>query len=751
MLAQEREVNLTMQMMKRANEQGIVLRGCTPTPLASYLKALGVLRVLSEQFSPSVRAMWNGENYHLTGIEDETILVDFFLDRYQPTPIIAPWNGGSGFWGDKTSSKVLAAIEASSNPRLEDYRKAIEAARKTITGLNLTDKPDKKQKQDLMRLCRAAVPDAAVQWLDAAFVLSDDKPKYPALLGTGANDGNMDFAANFMQNLTVVIDLNPGQSDVEVTSRRSRKRGWDRSLSQGFLRDALFGMSETPLVSSAVGQFNPGAVGGPNGTRGFEAGSLLNPWDFILALEGSLMFAGSVVWRLGTSTVGMAAFPFSVNPSTAGAGSASQDGLEARAETWVPLWSRPSSYRELQRVFSEGRAQVGSRRARNGTDFVRAIAGLGVDRGISSFVRYSFMQRSGLAYLGVPLGRFRVTERPSVNLMSDLDPWLDSMRRLAGDSKGPGSFRRVLRQMEDSIFAYCAHGRKSDLLAVLASVGRGERLLAQSNDARRPPSPLARLRVEWARECADAFEFRLALSLASIHDPKIGHLRTYLEPVEMDRGRWKWSSRTSACAPYGADLAQVLEKILERRVLDGDREGLTHAPIGGAFTVSPSEVSAFLAGQVDDDRVLDLLWAASAISFDRSDLVKLAADYRPRGDTLARVPRAYALLKLLMLPKDAVELVAPRERDGGMPFTIRPEPVLFAMLRAGRVELALEVAVRRLRASGLMPIASGRRGVAKAPEFLLSPTQNKRLAASLLFPVSNVRGLANLVIRPSED
>ena len=741
-----------MEATKTRSEHSVVLRGCTPTPLSAYLKALGLLRLVSEQADPATRARWVDETFQLTGALGEDDLVAFFLDTYRPTPLIAPWNGGSGFWGSKASTVALSAVAASSSPRFLDYRLAIEAARQIIDGLSLDAKPDKKQKQDLMRLCRATVPDAAVQWVDAAFVLSEDKPKYPALLGTGANDGNMDFTANFMQNLAVVLDLDSKTGGPGGQPAKGRKRSaYDRALSEGFLRDALFGKSTTPLTSSAIGQFNPGAIGGPNGTRGFEAGSLLNPWDFVLTLEGSLVFAGSVVWRLNASSRGMAAFPFTVDPSAAGWGSASQDGSEARAETWVPMWSRPSSYQELSRLFSEGRAQVGRHRAHNGTDFARAVAGLGVDRGISDFVRYGFMRRSGLAYLSVPLGRLKVVERPAVNLIADLDAWLEPLRRLAADSKGPGSYRRSLRQIEDAVFAYCANGRRQDLLRVLAAVGRGERALALGGRTRKLTRPLQSIRDGWAVECGDSLELRLALSLASITDPKVGSLRLNLEPVEMEKGRWKWAPDSGSVTPHDADLVRALADILERRMIEGSRAGLSQLPIDGGFKVSPGEVALFLSGQVNDEEILDLLWALTAMKMETSTLGSISRRNRQGGATLASVPRAYALLKMVMLPKSSMDQIT---RDAGvddMSVKIPPEPAILSRLGAGDLTAALAIAVRRLRASGLIPLASGRSGHMQVPDFVLSSSEKKRLAAALLFPVTDVRGLARLVIRSSGD
>lgn len=41
------------------------LNGCAPTPLAHYLKALGILRLVAEQADPEARGWWEGERFRL--------------------------------------------------------------------------------------------------------------------------------------------------------------------------------------------------------------------------------------------------------------------------------------------------------------------------------------------------------------------------------------------------------------------------------------------------------------------------------------------------------------------------------------------------------------------------------------------------------------------------------------------------------------------------------------------------------------
>jgi len=73
----------------------ITLNGCTPVPLAHYLKALGILRLVSESDhgDATATAHWAGNQFMLTSrfdSEREPFLVEFFLRNYRPTPIAVP-------------------------------------------------------------------------------------------------------------------------------------------------------------------------------------------------------------------------------------------------------------------------------------------------------------------------------------------------------------------------------------------------------------------------------------------------------------------------------------------------------------------------------------------------------------------------------------------------------------------------------------------------------------------------------------
>src|SRR5207248_1409909 len=96
---------------------------------------------------------------------------------------LAPWNGGSGFYGG--GAEPLELIANSSGDRLAPYRQTIAAVRAFLP----SDKPKEQQKERLLVRCRAELSDEIVPWLDTCFVLGEKGASYFPLLGTGGNDG----------------------------------------------------------------------------------------------------------------------------------------------------------------------------------------------------------------------------------------------------------------------------------------------------------------------------------------------------------------------------------------------------------------------------------------------------------------------------------------------------------------------------------------------------------------------------------
>jgi CRISPR-associated protein Csx17 len=81
------------------------LAGLKSDALATYLAALGALRLLAEQRDAEVRAFWSDEHFVLVTKLDWQEIERFFVGDYTPTPILAPWNMESGFFSLKPVSE----------------------------------------------------------------------------------------------------------------------------------------------------------------------------------------------------------------------------------------------------------------------------------------------------------------------------------------------------------------------------------------------------------------------------------------------------------------------------------------------------------------------------------------------------------------------------------------------------------------------------------------------------------------------
>lgn len=708
----------------------IPLRGCAPEPLIHYLKALGILRLVAEQLDPQARAAWHGDTFMLETEKTKEDLIDFFLNRYRPTPLVAPWNGSSGFYPKDTKQReFFTTLCNANNERFVDYAETLAAGR-LIVG-DRTEQPKADEKAAMLQAARQVFPDKAVDWLDAAFVLGEEKPEYPPLLGSGGNDGRLDFTVNFVARLLLVFP----------ETLRNEKKPQEKIKQSGTqIRAALFADEIATLENAAVGQFYPAGAGGANADQGATGNSYVNPWDFILALEGSLMLASATVRQLTAGARTKASFPFTVQNSNIGYGTAT-DNEKVRAEIWLPLWSRFTSYAEIAHIFKEGRVQFSSRRAvRTGFDFARAVAELGIDRGIDAFQRYAFIERNGQANLATPLGIFEVRERPLAARLYELDRnrWLDFFFRATSDDKTPPRFVHARKRVEEAIFKLCATGNVAHLRETLIALGAAEAELSNGERFRDDKNlrPLTGLSLRWVSDCNDGSdEFRIASALAAMRGAgKVGSFRSNIESFD-DASR-SWAQRSTSAVWSNAGLEENLASVLQRRSIDARSQSLSHPPVLSSRFASLASIEAFLSRETDDEKLEDLLRGLILIDWSQDKTPGSRIEKRNIPPTLSR---AYALLKLLFLHKGEFQ-----SKPDAETIVIKHEPSIIPLLRAGRVPDALDTAARRLRASGVMPLTT---------DFYLRGEDGARLAAALLIPIDepSIREVARLVLHDEAE
>ncbi len=664
------------------------LYGCTAAPFGSYLKALGVLRLVAEQADGDARGWWDGDTFALDSTLDRDGLLSFFLDRYAPTPIVAPWNGGSGFY-PKDNKEGIDAIAVTSAARFAEYRDAIAACREFAEVKQGKAKDEEERRSAILRRCRNELSDRAVEWLDAAVgIAAEGKRSFAPVLGTGGNEGRLDYTNNFMSRIAALLVLPERKTPVGE-----------------LLAASLFGERTTALQPGAAGQYDPGRAGGANQGPGVAHEASTNPWDLVLTLEGAVAWASGLYRRQGVGYRPILCSPFTVRPTTIGYGSASTKD-EARAEVWTPLWPRPVRYAELRTLLREGRASIQGRPATNTLEFAEAASSLGVDRGIDRFVRYSLLKRRGDSYVALPAGTFPTGYRSNADLVRQFSDFLDNLRDLP---KGAEDLRRGVESAAYHALLTPGSERMCELMRAL---GRMLRRILTTTDSRLPARAFEA--GPWLEACGFEArpEVRIAAALCSIWTPDVGSLA---ENLSRAGNRFAWA---------GASLPDRLVSVLDRRLQAANAAEMNKNPVGGSCVVDPGDATLFIEGSVDDSLIEDLLFAFISLDW---------RDFKTPQHSSAEVLPVYAVLKCLFLPgeikrgEDKKRLVADRR--------------ILSLLAAGSIEEAASIAVHRLRVAGLRPLEVN----------YAAGVDPRRLAASLLIPVWQGKLLAAGVFHKEES
>ncbi len=88
-----------------------VLHGCAPVPLAGYLKALGVFRLVAEQADPDAHGFWRDERFVLRTRLTEDELVRF-LSRHTSQAQSSPRGTGEpASWRAKTEDRMKGHLD----------------------------------------------------------------------------------------------------------------------------------------------------------------------------------------------------------------------------------------------------------------------------------------------------------------------------------------------------------------------------------------------------------------------------------------------------------------------------------------------------------------------------------------------------------------------------------------------------------------------------------------------------------------
>jgi CRISPR-associated protein Csx17 len=711
------------------------LTGLRPEPLASYLAGLGLIRVLAGQADQDAAAAWTEDGLVIT-----TTVADvaaWLADQYQPTPVLSPWNNGSGFGlKDKEPKRTLDAIRVHPSPRLDALRQAIPVAQQVAARARragwITDGAKPGDKGRAVQEFRNRCADQVLPWIDAAVVLAGNDEFYPPLLGTGGNDGRLDFSTNFHQRLLDVLDM--------TDKGRARSLTW--------ARDLLAGTEEQPLADAAVGQFDPAAAGGPGSSPFGAAASRVNPWGYVLLVEGALLFAASAV-RRNEHGAGRAAIPFTVYSSPDGSDSGAA-GEESRGEIWVPLWPTPFTFAEISQLFSEARASWRGRPARRAVHFYAATRTLGVARGVGTFVRYGLHRRNGLAYAAVPVDRVKVEANTDVRLVASVEDWPARIR-----SDAPGAIRAAARTFDAAQLRYARTGEPHELGAMLAALTSLEQAVSRSGQAkehlpvRRVPGAQPFLDVLIREESAELRVAAGVASCAALSVPGQAPGRTMrqlllaIDPPkagEQSRGPGRWRD-TPVVAGLGLrPLPEVLADVLiwrSRTAADepNQEEFRGVVTFRSAVRVPASDLHALALGHLDEATLMFWLQAC------------LALDWRGvrRYPWMQSPPPAMLSATLALLQPFAAGL---GRRDTGEPaLGLRPDWA--NRLAAGQVQAVHGEAAARLLQAGWQaapypPRAQGAQMGLRASGFCL-------VAALVPHPSGHMKALSMVAGQPRRD
>jgi CRISPR-associated protein Csx17 len=356
------------------------------TPLASYLSALGLLKIASTQLPRSAAAgSWRHGRFHLELSLSPSELSEFMASGYQPSPCLTPWNkpksGGPGF----LEGQVPAAIEALIDPRFEELRLVAGTAARVMPQFV----EGGKVKGDAKRLAfealsREAQSDAFASWLQICAVTGVDakgKPcvRYPALLGGTAGFLAADFGDQFVASL--------------ATAKAEH------------FEAAIFGSSARNVLLKAGNSLIYDPAGRGDGQQGYRVASTdvqtttANPAELILLAEGMSFFQGYAIQQEGQAAGGARQASFTLAVAHNASGHASNSWLEndgqPSEELWCPLWEEPVTFQELRDELARVALLPLPRQIRTGTDFALFASQLGRRHGLSGFARYCFPPRVG--------------------------------------------------------------------------------------------------------------------------------------------------------------------------------------------------------------------------------------------------------------------------------------------------------------------------------------------------------------------
>lgn len=667
--------------------------GCRISPLSSYLKALGVIKIIGEQIDRNAKFFWTNQIFYVESEFSKEYILDFIINKYSPSPIMDPWNKGSLFYAKAEEKLKMDEIRNSANERFKEIRFNYEIIQKTFPALK--GGIDKTKVGEMVSTLRSKATDRYVEWLDTSILVSSEgETFFPPLMGTGGNEGHLDYAKFFMMCVWELL-VNKNRKEDEVMS---------------LLRNSLFGEDTRALIKHSFGKFDPSRAGGANQGNGISTENFkVNYWDFVFLMEGSLLWSNDI-GRRSNYGKGRVLSPFTVEPSYVGFTSAlKMDSKHSEKEIWSPIWSNKASLCEIKKFFAEGRVDIYGNPPRNGLEFSEAINSLGTDRGISGFNRYLVLTRRGQASIAIDAGYFSVKDNKYVNLLRDVSKYKRYLKNLNKNKLIITSkMDEIQRRLDQEEFELTMKGSQESVMRFIREIGRSYEEIMSRLDDKSNGSIKQFFSEEWVKSAwDDSVEFFLALSLVTLK-VKGNDISDMVYDVFRN-------NRTPKIEIKIKDLLLSLARensISERR---NDR-------MYSAIEISLGYVNKYLDNNIDWRKFKDLLFALMLVRFSRDQhMLKDLSSRQENDDALFIFPTSRTFYTILLSTR--VDKNSARIHGGGL-FSEK----LLRLLEAGRIDGAFNFAKRMLMSNGY---------------FLLDFENNipdsvncgVRMASALVFPI----------------
>lgn len=642
----------------------IDISGCDIEYLSGYLKGLGVFRLISEQLDPDLEAGWNNDILQIRTKFSKDEIIDFFCDTYNPTGLIAPWSINKYYSTKKHGNElpyidrfskirevfkicddviesVIDPIDRNEKRRLENILKIECCDVNTEHKIDAIDKKIKETLSDknkirlLQQRLRNHLPDHALQWLDSVYILNGEYITKNHICGTGGNDGNGNFSENFIKNLCKIFT------------------SCDRDQCRKLLLNSLFGEKVELLSDCYMSGHFPQFSSNKNSDDGDNKKRLGNPWDYILNMEGGLVYEGTSTRKLSFGAIKKASFPYVTSNDPSGTHDAvmsDRDNQNWSGEIWSPIWNNHILYSELRGLFATARIQVSGRKDDTAVSFAIGAMSASNMLDVSSFKRYVITKRNGKNHLIVPSGTIKSNNSESiVKLLTEIHEWRYRIYKLINKlgNRAPMTMKKKLKLLDDAIFACCDKPGKHNMCKLLRVAGIFNIYLSkhynEMDNNKQHSSMRLNLSKEWLNVCNDStIEYRIALSLAGIgrYD---NHISSNIFPIKNAIKHVVWDTKRS--------LISNMEKVVNRRILDISESNNIRMIFDSLVPASLEDVHLFIQGLVNDDIIAEIFVGLVCVDYDNTNF-DFNNTNKHYNYLYSLLPDAYCIMKPLFPLKD---------------------------------------------------------------------------------------------------